>query len=117
MKEEIVGVEEDVPAGGKILTQQQRRSLIDKVFGKDGADRVDFREPGKDLGFDFSPPRTVWEQFDMDLVPPHYRKFVRRLISENEDLFSRSDLDCGDISQTLGTYSLPLKGDPPTSSH
>ena len=53
----------------------------------------------------------------MDQVAPQYRKFVRALISKNEGLFSRSDLDCGDISQTLGTYSLPLKGDLPTSNH
>ena len=40
-------------------------------------------------------------------------ELVRALIDGNETLFSLSDLDCGNISLTLGTYSLPLRKELP----
>ena len=73
--------------------------------------------PGKDLGFSFDAPKTLWEQFDINIVPPRYRRFVRMLLSLHESLFAKSDLDCGNIATTLGTYCLPLKTPLPHTSH
>ena len=53
----------------------------------------------------------------METVRPQYRKFVRMLITKHEDLFAKSDLDCGNILLTLGTYSLPLRKPLPTTNH
>ena len=44
----------------------------------------------------------------MSSVAVPYRPFVRKLIDDHDGLFFRSDLDCGDVSRTLGTFSLPL---------
>ena len=74
-------------------------------------------EPGADVGFEVKPAVSPWEQFDMKSVSPQYRPFVRKLIEDHEELFATSDLDCGDISLTLGTYSLPLKKPLPHTSH
>ena len=78
---------------------------------------AEFKEPGVDLGFDFSPPSSCWEQFDINTIEPCYHPFIRALIDGNETLFSLSDLDCGDISLTLGTYSLPLRKELPNTNH
>ena len=104
-----------IPEGERTL--EEKRSLLEQVY-PDDEDKADFsQQPGEELGFDFSPPRSVWDQYDFGTVSPQYRPFVRKLIHEHEELFSTLDLDCGDISVTLGTYSLPLKKPLPHSSH
>ena len=107
----------EIPSRGKEPSAEDKEEMLNSIF-TDKEDVADFSlEPGKDLGFDFGPPQSVWEQFDMETVRPQYRKFVRMLITKHEALFAKSDLDCGDISLTLGTYSLPLRKPLPTTNH
>ena len=106
-----------VAAGSKERTLEEKNWLLGEIF-PDSEDKADFSlQPGSDIGFDFSPPRTVWEQYDIHSIRPQYRPFVRKLLIDNESLFSTSDLDCGDISATLGTFTLPLKKPLPNTSH
>ena len=57
--------------------------------------------------FNINPSTNIKDDFDMSCVDIPYRSFVRKLIDDHDGLFSRSDLDCGDVSRTLGTFSLP----------
>ena len=91
--------------------------LMSEIFRQPG-DEADLElEPGEELGFDLEESVDVLDQFDMSLVRPQYRCFVRKLLSDHESLFAKSDLDCGNISLTLGTYSLPLKKPLPHTTH
>ena len=98
-------------------TTEEKHDLLREIFPL-AEDMADLRtEPGSELGFEIAPPRSVWEQFDFTSVPPQYRPFIRWLLQRHENLFSTSDLDCGDISATLGTYTLPLRKPLPHTSH
>ena len=88
-----------------------------EIFRQPG-DEADFEiEPGEDLGFDFEEALDVRSQFNMTKVRPQYRCFARKLLVDHEPLFSKSDLDCGNISLTLGTDSLPLRKPLPHTTH
>ena len=98
-------------------SEKEKESMLDKIYDK-AEDKADFNlTPGTDVGIDFGPEKSVWEQYDPSQTPEAYAPFVERLIQQHESLFSRSDLDCGDISISLGTFSLPLQRKLPNQSH
>lgn len=97
--------------------EEEKEDLLTKIY-TEPHDYADFgQEVGADLGFDFGPEVDIWEQFDLDAVAEEYRPLVKQLIEDHLPLFAKSDMDCGDISRTLGTYSLPLKKPLPHSNH
>ena len=90
-------------------TESEKHKMLDMIF-TDKDDIADFdHTPGNDVGFDINPGPPLTEQFDFQSIAPQYRALVRKLIKDHISLFSTSDLDCGDVSMTLGTFSLPLR--------
>ena len=107
----------DFPENSKEPTEQEKNEMLDKIY-VDQDDQANFEIiPGKDIGFDVNLSSSIFDQFDIQSVPTAYRPFVRKLIEEHKSLFSKSDLDCGDVSRTLGTFSLPLKNPLPATNH
>ena len=98
----------DFPNTNREPTEKEKHDMLEKIYSTPH-DQADFGlVPGNDIGFDINPSTNIKEDFDMSSVAVPYRPFVRKLIDDHDRLFSRSDLDCGDVSHTLGTFSLPL---------
>ena len=98
----------DFPHTNREPTEKEKHDMLEKIYSTPH-DRADFGlVPGNDIGFDINPSTNIKDDFDMSSVAVPYRPFVLKLIHDHDGLFSRSDLDCGDVSRTLGTFSLPL---------